>query len=58
MVTLPKYNTILVSIPIPHVLLITINRPKQYNSLNPEANSEMEKVIDWAEAEDSIWCII
>ncbi|CAO3628695.1 unnamed protein product [Cunninghamella blakesleeana] len=54
MVTLPTYNTILVSLPIPHVLLITINRPKQYNSLNPEANEEMEKVIDWAEAEDSI----
>ncbi|CAO3591502.1 unnamed protein product [Absidia cylindrospora] len=55
---LPKVNTLLLSIPEPHVLLITINRPKNFNSLNPEANWEMHRVVDWAEAEDSIWCII
>ncbi|KAI9497396.1 ClpP/crotonase-like domain-containing protein [Zychaea mexicana] len=55
---LPSTQFLLLSIPEPHVLLITINRPKQFNALNPEANFEMSKVLDWAEDTDDIWCII
>ncbi|KAI8096166.1 ClpP/crotonase-like domain-containing protein [Halteromyces radiatus] len=55
---LPQVKNLLLTIPIPHVLLITINRPKNFNSLNPETNWEMHRVVDWAEENDSIWCII
>jgi enoyl-CoA hydratase/carnithine racemase len=55
---LPKVNNLLLTIPEPHVLLITINRPKNFNSLNPESNWEMHQVFEWAEAEVDIWCVI
>ncbi|KAG1440196.1 hypothetical protein G6F56_012018 [Rhizopus delemar] len=54
----PKTEYVLLSIPEPHVLLITINREKQYNALNFPANWELDNVINWAEEENSIWCII
>ncbi|KAI8140914.1 ClpP/crotonase-like domain-containing protein [Fennellomyces sp. T-0311] len=55
---LPSPKFFLLSIPEPHVLLITINRPKQFNALNPEANHELSGIFDWAEQTDEIWCII
>ncbi|KAL1933039.1 hypothetical protein VTP01DRAFT_8717 [Rhizomucor pusillus] len=55
---LPTAKYFILSVPEPHVLLITINRPKQYNALNPEANFEMSALLDWAEATDEIWCIV
>ncbi|SAM01986.1 hypothetical protein [Absidia glauca] len=55
---LPKVNNLLLTVPEPHVLLITINRPKNFNSLNPESNWEMHNVFEWAEAEVDIWCVI
>ncbi|KAG0170337.1 hypothetical protein DFQ28_010678 [Apophysomyces sp. BC1034] len=57
-IELPNTQYVLLSIPESHILLITINRPKQLNALNVEANWEMYRVIEWAEAQDSIWCII
>ncbi|KAI9266847.1 ClpP/crotonase-like domain-containing protein [Phascolomyces articulosus] len=55
---LPSAEFFLLTIPEPHILLITINRPKQFNALNPEANFEMSRILDWAEDTDEIWCII
>lgn len=55
---LPNSKYFLLSVPEPHILLLTINRPKQLNSLNPEANREMDSLLDWAEENDDIWCII
>lgn len=57
-IQLPKTEYVLLSIPEPHVLLITINREKKFNALHFPANWEMHNVINWAEEEDSIWCII
>jgi enoyl-CoA hydratase/carnithine racemase len=54
----PETKYTLLSMPEPHILLITINRQKQYNALNAGANWELHHVINWAEEEDSIWCII
>ncbi|KAI9251589.1 ClpP/crotonase-like domain-containing protein [Sporodiniella umbellata] len=54
----PKTEYVQLSTPESHVLLITIDREKQYNALNFPANYEMERVIDWAEEEESIWCIV
>ncbi|CDS13834.1 hypothetical protein LRAMOSA06008 [Lichtheimia ramosa] len=55
---LPNSKYFLLTVPEPHILLLTINRPKQLNSLNPEANREMDSLLDWAEENDDIWCII
>ncbi|KAL7313776.1 hypothetical protein PS15m_007471 [Mucor circinelloides] len=54
----PKTEYTILSEPEPHVLLITINRQKQYNALHSGANWELHNVINWAEEEESIWCII
>ncbi|KAI8978454.1 ClpP/crotonase-like domain-containing protein [Pilobolus umbonatus] len=54
----PQTEYFLVSTPEPHILLITINRPKQYNALNSAANWELHRLLTWAEEESSIWCII
>ncbi|KAG2215090.1 hypothetical protein INT46_002922 [Mucor plumbeus] len=54
----PKTEFTILSTPEPHVLLITINRQKQYNALHSGANWELHHVINWAEEEESIWCII
>ncbi|KAI8982055.1 ClpP/crotonase-like domain-containing protein [Mycotypha africana] len=57
-VQLPKTQHTILSVPEPHVLLITINRPKQLNALNPAANWELHHLINWAEEEESIWCLV
>lgn len=57
-VQFPKTEYVLLSMPEPHVLLITINRPKQYNALNSGANWELHHVFDWAENEGSVWIVI
>ncbi|KAI9315832.1 ClpP/crotonase-like domain-containing protein [Dichotomocladium elegans] len=54
----PSSQYFILSEPEPHVFLITINRPRQFNALNPEANYEMSRILDWAEETDTIWCII
>lgn len=55
---LPKTEYVILSIPEPNILLVTINRPKQYNALTAAANQELHRIFDWAEQEDSIWAII
>lgn len=57
-VQFPKTEFVALSMPEPHVLLITINRPKQYNALHVGANWELHHIFDWAEKEDSVWVII
>ncbi|ORE08546.1 ClpP/crotonase [Rhizopus microsporus var. microsporus] len=57
-IQLPKTDFVLLSIPEPHILLVTINREKQYNALNVAANWELHHLFNWAEEQDSIWCII
>lgn len=57
-VTFPSAEHFLLTIPEKNILLITINRPKQYNALNSAANHELDNIINWAEQEDSIWTII
>lgn len=54
----PQAQFFLLSEPEPHVLLITINRPKQFNALSPDANFEMSRILDWAEDEPNVWCIV
>ncbi|KAH8550008.1 ClpP/crotonase-like domain-containing protein [Umbelopsis sp. PMI_123] len=55
---LPQVEYCILSIPEPHILLVTINRPKQFNALHLEANQELARVFDWAEDNQEIWCSV
>ncbi|KAG2186879.1 hypothetical protein INT44_003106 [Umbelopsis vinacea] len=57
-IELPKVEHCILSIPEPHILLVTINRPKQFNALHLEANQELGRVFDWAEDNQEIWCSV
>lgn len=57
-IELPQVEYCILSIPEPHILLVTINRPKQFNALHLEANQELGRVFDWAEDNQEIWCSV
>ncbi|KAG4418640.1 hypothetical protein IFR04_008176 [Cadophora malorum] len=50
----PKCTDILVKFPIPHVLLVTINRPKQMNSLPVSTCYELDKLWKWFDEEEEL----
>jgi len=50
----PKCTDILVKFPIPHVLLVTINRPKQMNSLPVSTCYELDKLWKWFDDEEEL----
>jgi len=61
MVPAPKYNSqppkssaYLLTVPTPHVLLITINRPNAMNSLGTVAHWEGAELFDWFDSEPSL----
>lgn len=54
----PVTEHVILTMPEPNILLVTINRQKQYNALSSNANWELHNVFNWAEEEDHIWCII
>lgn len=47
-----KYSAI--SHPASGVLLVTINRPRQLNSLTVEASSELDGIFQWFDKEPSL----
>ena len=40
------------------VALVAINRPNKLNALNADVTSAMKTMVEWAESEDSVRCII
>ncbi|PVH80372.1 3-hydroxybutyryl-CoA dehydratase [Cadophora sp. DSE1049] len=50
----PKCGDVLIDFPIPHVLLVTINRPKQMNSLPVAASYELDKLWKWFDEEEEL----
>jgi enoyl-CoA hydratase/carnithine racemase len=50
----PPCKDVLISYPAPYVLLVTINREKQMNSLPISACWEMDKLWNWLDDEDSL----
>ncbi|KAI6083816.1 enoyl-CoA hydratase/carnithine racemase [Hypoxylon rubiginosum] len=48
----------LVSFPAPHVLLVTLNRPAQLNSIPRPQHFALEKLWDWYDAEPTLRCAI
>ncbi|KAG8948694.1 hypothetical protein FRC04_009460 [Tulasnella sp. 424] len=59
---LPKTSpeNILVTIPpdLPHVIVITMNRPATLNAMTPELRDDIGKVMDYFENEPSLWAAI
>ncbi|KAF9005839.1 enoyl-CoA hydratase/carnithine racemase [Hymenopellis radicata] len=51
-------STIILSFPSSHVLLLTFNRPDALNSVTPDMRKDLERVLDWFEAEDELWVLV
>lgn len=49
---------LLLSSPAPHVLQMTLNRPKQLNAMTDAMEMDICKVFEWFETEPSLWVII
>ncbi|KAJ7104521.1 enoyl-CoA hydratase/carnithine racemase [Mycena belliarum] len=49
---------VLISFPQPHVLLLTLNRPKSLNALTPQMADDMRRVLNWFEDEPAMWCVV
>jgi enoyl-CoA hydratase/carnithine racemase len=54
----PETPHFLLSYPAPHVLLVTINRARQMNSLPQAAHWEGEALFAWMDAEPSLRCAV
>jgi len=54
----PPTSHVLLSYPADYVLLVTINREKQMNSIPFAGHQEMGQVFDWFDKEDNLRCAI
>ncbi|KAH8678792.1 enoyl-CoA hydratase-like protein [Tricladium varicosporioides] len=50
----PKTNNFILSYPFPEILLITINRPKQMNSIPSAAHWEAAAIMNWFDASPTL----
>lgn len=56
---MPKVGShLILTIPARHVLQMTLNRPKQLNSMTDAMEEDICRVFDWFETEPSLWVII
>lgn len=53
----PHTDSIKVSFPAEHVLLIAFNRPKSLNAMTPDMNDSIGTVLEWFENESSLWYV-
>ncbi|KAK1988883.1 enoyl-CoA hydratase/isomerase [Colletotrichum cereale] len=54
----PSVPDVDVSFPRPHVLLITLNRPRQLNSIPSALHYALARLYDWYDAEPSLRCAV
>lgn len=55
----PKHaDHLVLSFPLKHVLLVTLNRPQALNSVTVELRLDLGKVLDWFETEPDLWVVI
>lgn len=54
----PPVSHVTVSSPSPHVLLVTLNRPKQLNALRRQMHYELDKLWAWYDAEPALRCAV
>lgn len=50
----PTSNTITLSLPHPHVLLVTLSRPKALNSISTAGHHDLDAIWTWMDNEPSI----
>lgn len=53
----PHSDAIKVSFPRPHIMLLTLNRPKALNAVNATMRDDIHAVLSWFEAEPDLWCV-
>ena len=56
--TPPSVVDTITSIPVPHVLLVTLNRPKQLNAIHVQQHKELTHLFEWFDAEPSLRCAV
>src|ERR1700761_5605349 len=54
----PHCSNCTVSFPAQHIMLVTINRPKQMNSITHTMNWEIENLFQWYDNEPSLRCAV
>lgn len=54
----PAVSHVTISSPSPHVLLVTLNRPKQLNALRRQMHYELDKLWAWFDAEPALRCAV
>ena len=54
----PRVQDVVVSFPRPHVLLVTLNRPKQLNAIPSAQHYGLERLYDWFDGEPSLRCAV
>ncbi|KAK6221713.1 enoyl- hydratase isomerase [Colletotrichum tabaci] len=54
----PAVPEVDISFPRPHVLLITLNRPRHLNSIPSELHYTLASLYDWYDAEPSLRCAV
>lgn len=54
----PKVDDVIVTAPRSHILLVTINRPKQLNCIRNDMHFQLEGLWKWYDAEPSLRCAI
>lgn len=50
----PPLHSALLSYPAPHVLLVTLNRPRALNCINAQGHAELHAVWEWMDSEPSL----
>jgi enoyl-CoA hydratase/carnithine racemase len=54
----PDFNSLALSFPIDHVLLITLNMPERLNALSSWQHEQLESVFRWYDREPSLRCAV
>jgi enoyl-CoA hydratase/carnithine racemase len=50
----PQPQTSLLSFPAPHVVLVTLNRPRELNCINAQGHTDLNAVWEWMDEEPSL----
>ncbi|KXS20468.1 enoyl-CoA hydratase/isomerase family protein [Gonapodya prolifera JEL478] len=55
---LPSFEDVTLSIPRPHVLLVTLNKPDKRNAVNSAMDRHLVATWDFYEKSDDLWCCV
>ncbi|KAK4069388.1 hypothetical protein THAR02_04105 [Trichoderma harzianum] len=54
----PAVEDVIITAPRPHILLITINRPKQLNCIRHDMHYQLDRLWKWYDAEPALRCAV